>query len=55
MINIPATPVVTAQCDTNNRSAVRRDFAQPRVTREKVGNAFLVITLGNLETLDSLP
>ena len=41
--------------DANNRSAVGRDSAQPRVTREKVGNTFPVITLGNLETLDSLP
>ena len=55
MINIPAPPVVTAQCDTNNRSAVGRDLAQPRVPRKKVGNTFPVITLGNLETLDSLP
>jgi hypothetical protein len=46
---------MTAQCDANNRSAVGRDSAQPRVTREKVGNTFPVITLGNLETLDSLP
>jgi len=55
MINISAAPVVTAQCDANNRSAVGRDSAQCRVTREKVANTFPVITLGNLETLDSLP
>ena len=41
MINISAPPVVTAQCNANNRSAVGRDSAQPRVTREKVGNTSL--------------
>jgi hypothetical protein len=46
---------VTAQCDANNRSAIGRDSAQSPVTREKVGNTFPVITLGNLETLDALP
>jgi len=55
MINISAAPVVAAQCDANNRSSVGRDSAQSRVTREKVGNTFLLIALGNLETLDSLP
>jgi hypothetical protein len=46
---------VTAQCDANNRSAIGRHSAEPRVVREKVGNAFPVITLGNLETLNPLP
>jgi hypothetical protein len=55
MINISAPTVVTAQYDTNNRSAVSRHSAQSRVAREKVGNAFPVIALGNLETLNPLP
>jgi hypothetical protein len=55
MINISAASVVTAQCDANNRRAIDRHSAQPRVAREKVRNAFPVITFGNLETLNPLP
>jgi hypothetical protein len=55
MINISAASVVTAQGDANNRSAIGRYSAQPRIAREKVGNAFPVITLGNFETLNPLP
>jgi hypothetical protein len=55
MINISAASVVTAQCDANDRGAIGRHSAQPRVAREKVGNAFPVITLGNLKTLHPLP
>jgi hypothetical protein len=55
MINISAPSVVTAQCDANNRSAIGRHSAQPRVAREKLGNAFPVIPLGNLKTLNPLP
>ena len=55
MINISAASVVTAQCDANNRSAIGRHSAQPRVSREKVRNASPVIPLGNLKTLNPLP
>src|SRR5882724_8744076 len=55
MINISAASIVTAQCNANNRRAIGRHSAQSRVAREKVGNAFSVITLGNLETLSPLP
>src|SRR5207302_11064966 len=55
MINISATSVVTAQCDANNCSAIGCHSAEPRVAGEKAGNAFPVIALGNLETLDPLP
>jgi hypothetical protein len=55
MVYISAASVVTAQCDANNRSAIGRHSAQPWVARKKVGNAFPVITLGNLETLNPLP
>jgi hypothetical protein len=55
MINISAASVVTAQCDANNRSGVGGDPAQPRIPREKVGNAFAVVTFRNLETFNSSP
>jgi len=55
MVNISAPSVVTAQGNANNRRAIGRHSAQSRVPREKVGNAFSVITLGNLETLSPLP
>jgi hypothetical protein len=55
MINISAASVVTAQCNANNGRAIGRHSAQARVAREKVGNSFSVITLGNLETLSPLP
>jgi hypothetical protein len=55
MINISPASVVTAQCDANNRSAIGSHSAQPRVAREKVGNAFPFIPLGNLKTLNPLP
>ncbi len=55
MINISAASVVTAQRDANNRSAIGPHSAQLRVAREKVGNAFPIIPLGNLKTLNPLP
>src|SRR4030095_13249877 len=55
MINVSAASVVTAQCDANNRRAIACHSAQSGVACEKVGNAFSVITLSDLETLDSLP
>jgi hypothetical protein len=55
MINISAASVVTAQCNADNRRAIGRHSAQSRIAREKVENAFSVITLGNLQTLGPLP
>jgi hypothetical protein len=55
MINVSAASVVTAQRDANYRRAIACHSAQSGVACEKVGNAFPVITLSDLETLDSLP
>jgi hypothetical protein len=55
MIKISAAAVLTAQRDTNNRRTIGGHSAKSGVAREKMGNAFPVIPLGNLEALDTLP
>jgi hypothetical protein len=55
MIKISAAAVLTAQRDTNNRRTIGGHSAKSGVAREKMGNAFPVITLGNLEALHTLP
>jgi hypothetical protein len=55
MIKISAAAVLTAQRDTNNRRTIGGHSAKSGVAPEKVGNAFPVITHGNLEALDTLP
>ena len=55
MINVSAAPVVTAHHHANNCRPVDRDSAQPRIADYKLSDAFFIVTLGNLQTFDSLP
>src|SRR5581483_2645747 len=55
VINISASSILTAQRDADNQGSVGRYSAESWVTREKIGHTFLVITLGNFKTFDSLP
>jgi hypothetical protein len=55
VINMSAAPIMTAKTNADHGSSIRRHTAQSWIARQKLSDAFSVVTFGDLETFDALP